>query len=127
MIFQEIREDLNMQSHCLRHQERPATNRCASCLKPLCGECCQSYAEGIFCGEACHQSILDGQVRASKMAQMEKEMKEWRQKQFAIKVSSFCVLVGIAYFGWDYFPESVTGFIENTWASIKGLYATKKS
>ena len=61
------------------------------------------------------------------MAQMEKEMKDWRQKQLAIKMIFFTVLIGGAYFGWDYLPEQLTDIIESLWSSMKGLFAKKPS
>lgn len=108
-----------MQSHCLKHQERVATARCAACSIPLCDQCIQPYADGKYCSDQCHQSVQDGKVRQAKMDAQEEAVRKQQQTKAAIKtivyVGIFCAL----FFGWDYLPEAFTGWVEEMWDSIQ--------
>ncbi len=110
-----------MESHCLKHQGRPATKRCVSCLKPLCDECSQAYADGIYCGETCHVAAQEASQRAAVIAQSDKELAEWRQKQLAIKLIVMACLVFVFIMGWDYIPASVTDVVEGWWDGLTGI------
>lgn len=110
-----------MESHCLKHQGRVATKRCVSCLKPLCDECTQAYTDGIYCGDTCHEAAKATEARAAQIAQSDAELKEWQQKQMAIKMVVSLVVVCVLFFGWEHFPSAVTDPVEKIWASIKGL------
>ena len=112
-----------MESHCLRHQGRVATKRCVSCLKPLCDECTQAYTGGIYCSDTCHEQASATEQRAAKIAQSDKELKEWQQKMMAIKLVVALVTVCVLYFGWDYFPAVVTDNVEKLLDMIKGLFS----
>ena len=108
-----------MQSHCLNHQERVATNRCACCSKPLCDQCVQPYAEGKFCSDLCHENVLASAVRAGEMAKSDKELAEWKQRQLAYKLIGYSVVGMVLFFGWDHFPEVFTSNVEKLWKVFK--------
>lgn len=111
-----------MQSHCLNHQGTVATSRCSSCSIPLCDLCATSYPEGIFCSQSCHQSVLDGAVRAARMAKDEEELRQWRQKKAAIKMISWVVVGCALFFGWEYLPEAFTGTVEGWVQAVKAAF-----
>jgi hypothetical protein len=110
-----------MESHCLKHQDRTATKRCVSCLKPLCDECCQAYADGIYCGDTCHEAAKEAQERAALIAQSDKELAEWKQKQLAIKLIVTAVLVMVVIAGWDHLPPAFTDTIQDWWDGLTGI------
>lgn len=110
-----------MQSHCLNHQGIIATKRCSSCSIPLCDQCTQVYAAGVFCSEKCHQASLQAQERAAQMAQSDKELKERQQWQMARNLVVSLVVVTVLYFGWDSFPSALTDKVEQFWQMFKAL------
>ncbi len=110
-----------MKSHCLNHQDREATHRCVSCLKPLCESCIQSYAAGIFCGDECHEKSAATQERAAEIARSDRELKEWQQRQSAFKIITFVVVGFLLFFGWDHLPSVMTDNVEKLWDSMKAL------
>lgn len=111
----------SMQSHCLKHQERPAVSRCQSCSIPLCGDCTQSYAEGIFCSSQCHDNAEESKKRGAVLAKSEADLKEWQQRQWAIKTIT-CVVIGFAlFFGWDHLPTVLTDNVEKLWHVTKAF------
>jgi len=106
-----------VESQCLRHQGRTATKRCVSCLKPLCHECAQAYADGVYCSDGCHQAALETRERAAKIAQSDRELKEWQQKRMATNMMISLVVVAVLFFGWEYFPAWLTDNVEKFWNS----------
>lgn len=110
-----------MDSHCLRHQDRVATKRCVSCLKPLCEQCTQAYTDGIYCGEDCYQKAAETRDRAAKIAQSDKELKEYQQKMMAIRMVVALVTVCVLFFGWEFFPAVVTDNVEKLWDAMTGF------
>lgn len=110
-----------MESHCLKHQERVATKRCVSCLKPLCDECTQLYTGGIYCSDSCHQSALETQERAAQIAQSDRELKEWRQRRAAYRMIAMVALAVGIFLAWDHLPATLTGPIENIWDTVMGV------
>lgn len=110
-----------MESHCLKHQGRVATKRCVSCLKPLCEECSQLYPGGTYCGERCFEAAQEAEERAAKIAVSDAELKEWKQKQMAIKMVLALVTVCILFFGWEYFPDAFTSKVDAAWEALVDL------
>ena len=111
-----------MQSHCLNHQDKVATKRCISCLKPLCENCVQAYSDGAFCSDDCHSKAQATADRAATIARSDRELAEWQQRQTAYKIIG-TVVVGFAlFFGWEHLPPVVTDNVEKLWAAIKGLF-----
>ena len=108
-----------MESHCLKHQGRIATARCAACSIPLCDECIQPYEGGKYCGESCYQSVQESQVRVARMAAQDEAVRKRRQTQTAIKMAVYAVLICGLVFGWDYLPEALTDKVEALWQSMK--------
>ncbi len=113
-----------MQSHCLFHQERVATHRCVSCSKPLCDSCVQSYPDGSYCSTDCHDKAAEASVRLAKIAQDEKELAAWKQRQMAYKIIAYCVIGMVLFFGWDYLPKAFTDNVEKLWDVFKGFLKT---
>lgn len=111
-----------MQSHCLKHQERVATARCAACSIPLCDLCTQTYQDGVYCSDKCHESVIEGKARAERMAQEEEELRKWRQTRAAYKMIFYVALICGVVFGWDYLPDAFTGFVEQAWGKIKSSF-----
>lgn len=107
-----------MQSHCLKHQERIATHRCKACSKPLCEDCIQTYPDGIYCGEACHNSAAEATERLAQIRKDEKALSEREQMAFLIKLIVFVVVTAGLFFGWDSLPTAFTGKVEGLWHSI---------
>lgn len=107
-----------MESHCLNHQGIVATHRCVSCLKPLCSNCIQQFAEGVFCSTECHEQAESAAERAVQIAQSDADLKAWKQKQFAIKMVVTLVIGGGLYFGWDVLPSALTDNLEKFWDLI---------
>jgi polyferredoxin len=110
-----------MQSHCLNHQDTVATARCACCSKPLCDLCVQVYAEGKFCGVQCQQNAVASALRAAEMAQSDKELAEWKQRQLAYKLIGYTVVGFGLFFGWEYLPDVITSNVEKLWQAIKAF------
>ena len=108
-----------MSSHCLNHPGTLATKRCVSCLKPLCSNCTQLYAEGVFCGERCHELALKSAETAAVLAADEKALREQQQKILAYKIIAWVCVVAILFFGWDYFPAALTDSVEALWDKVK--------
>ncbi len=111
-----------MQSHCLKHQERLATARCAACSIPLCDECTQLHEDAKYCSKTCYQSVLDGQVRSARRAVQEEALRTRRQTRAAIKTIFYIVLVFALFFAWDSLPESFTGWAESLFETVKGAF-----
>lgn len=111
-----------MQSHCLNHQDKVATHRCVSCLKPLCESCIQTFPEGIFCGQQCHDSAGAAAERAAAIAKSDRELAEWQQRQLAFKIITTVVIGFGLFFGWDHLPSVITSNAEKLWSAIKGLF-----
>ena len=111
-----------MQSHCLNHQEKVATHRCVSCLKPLCETCAQSYAAGIFCSAQCHDNAEQTSVRAAEIAKRDAELREWLQRQTAIKIITTVVIGFALFFGWDHLPAVFTDNVEKLWNIFKAFF-----
>jgi hypothetical protein len=42
-------------SVCLNHTDRPASQRCKSCLRPICEQCVVQAEDGIYCSNRCVQ------------------------------------------------------------------------
>lgn len=115
-------ESCQMQSHCLRHQDKVATARCSSCSIPLCDECVQPYAEGKFCSDRCHKSALEGKVRAAELQAQHDAVKRQRQTKTAIKTIIYVALGFALFFGWDYLPEGFTSFVDEMLAKVKAAW-----
>lgn len=115
-------EIAGMQSHCLKHQERVATARCAACSVPLCDLCIHHHQDGKYCSDRCHESAQEGKVRAARLAAQEEVERKRRQTATAIKtivyVGVFCAL----FFGWDHLPEGFTSYVEGMWKSLKSQF-----
>jgi recombinational DNA repair protein (RecF pathway) len=111
-----------MSSHCLNHPGILATKRCVSCLKPLCDSCTQLYAEGVFCGEPCHESAVAAAEKGAVIAAEEKALRERQQRALAYKMIAWVSVIAILFFGWDYFPEAVTDKIELYWGKFKSNF-----
>jgi|GEM_PF-349056 len=111
-----------MSSHCLNHPGTLATKRCVSCLKPLCSNCTQLYAEGVFCGERCHELALKSAENAAVLAADEKALREHRQRMLAYKMIAWVSVVAILFFGWDYFPVTLTDKVETLWGKIVAAF-----
>lgn len=111
-----------MQSHCLNHQEKVATKRCISCLKPLCENCVQAYTEGVFCGDDCRTKSLATAERAATIAASDRQLAEWQQRQTAYKIITTVVVGFGLFFGWEHLPAVLTDNVEKLWAAIKGLF-----
>lgn len=114
-----------MQSHCLKHQERVATARCAACSIPLCDECVQPYEDGKYCSDKCYQSVQDGKVRMAKMAAEEEATRKRRRTLAAIKLIIYLAIGLGLYFGWDQLPENVTDLVESSWDKFKSAFNGK--
>jgi len=44
------------QETCLKHPDRKAISRCATCHAPVCKECAVKRGKSIFCSESCAES-----------------------------------------------------------------------
>jgi hypothetical protein len=110
-----------MQSYCLFHQESVATHRCRSCSKPLCDLCIQTYPEGVYCSTECHDKAAEASVRLAKIAEDEKALAEWKQRQLAYKLIAYCVIGLGLFFGWDHLPAAITDNVEKLWDAIKAF------
>ncbi len=97
-----------MPSECLNHPGRVASHRCVSCLKPLCQDCTQSYAEGIFCSNQCHENAKLTEERAAILAKSDEDLKAWQKRQNLIKVAVWAVIIGLIYGLWDKLPTVIT-------------------
>jgi hypothetical protein len=42
-----------MSSVCVNHPDRVATERCATCHKPVCGECVVKARNSVYCSRTC--------------------------------------------------------------------------
>jgi type II secretory pathway component PulF len=111
-----------MASECLNHPGIPATKRCISCLKPLCGNCTQLYPEGVFCGERCHELAAVSAEKAAVIAADEKALKERQQKALAYKTIFWVILTAVVFFGWDSFPAVITDNVEQFWTKLKAQF-----
>ncbi|MCA9775991.1 MAG: hypothetical protein KC800_04715 [Candidatus Eremiobacteraeota bacterium] len=111
-----------MSSHCLNHPGIAATKRCVSCLKPLCNNCHQLYAEGIFCSDQCHELALKAAENAAVLAADEKALRERRQKMLAYKMIAWVAMIAFLFVGWDYFPATLTENVENLWDQIVAAF-----
>ena len=45
-------------SVCLNHPNMPAVARCATCSKPICGECVKVFDGVTYCSKLCYENAL---------------------------------------------------------------------
>lgn len=108
------------QSHCLRHQERPATNRCKSCLKPICDECTYTTPEGKFCSDECHKNDISSGERLARLKADEAALAAEQRRAAIIKaVVTLVVLAGL-YFSFPAWPASIREPVEKVIYSVTG-------
>jgi hypothetical protein len=108
------------QSHCLRHQERPATNRCKSCLKPICDECTYTTPEGKFCGDQCHQNDISSAEKMARLKADEAALAAEQRRAAIIKTVVMLALIAGVYFGWPHFPASIRTPVEKLIRTVRG-------
>ncbi|OGV68388.1 MAG: hypothetical protein A3K19_05315 [Lentisphaerae bacterium RIFOXYB12_FULL_65_16] len=53
---------------CLKHTDREATTKCATCFKPLCEECAKPADGHVFCSEQCQQNFAASAGRMAAVA-----------------------------------------------------------
>lgn len=85
---------------CLNHPDTPATARCATCAKPVCGQCAVPGGDQVFCSGVCRQNGLDSAVVVNDIMQIKKRGDFRRRVLLLLKL---IILAGLVYAGWVYY------------------------
>lgn len=108
------------QSYCLRHQDRPAANRCKACLKPICEECTYSTPQGKFCSDECHQNDLNSAEKLARLRADEAALEAERRRAALVKLVVTIALIVGGYFAWPHLPANLRQPVENAVRSVTG-------
>ncbi len=108
------------QSHCLRHQEREATGRCKSCLKPICDECTYTTPEGKYCSDECHQNAKASVEKMARLKADEAALAAEQRRAMLVKLVVCAVLCVVLYGAWPLFPASIRTPVENAIKTVTG-------
>jgi hypothetical protein len=68
---------------CLNHTDRQATVKCATCFKPLCGECVLRHGRQVFCSKECLANTVRTSGILSRFIQHEKQSSRRQQQMTA--------------------------------------------
>lgn len=92
---------------CLTHQERPATHRCRTCARPLCGQCALEFEEGTYCSPECRDRARAAEARIADHRARDRAAHAREAQSRALR----WLLLGLLALGllmaWPYLPDSL--------------------
>ncbi|HPY89434.1 MAG TPA: B-box zinc finger protein [Lentisphaeria bacterium] len=90
-------------SVCLNHPNVAAVARCATCSKPICGECAQVHDGSTFCSKLCYDNAMRTGMMVDDV-QRRKGMANFRRK-IAI-IINLLILAAIIYAGYHFYTRN---------------------
>ncbi|MHB2016133.1 MAG: hypothetical protein ACYCW6_04220 [Candidatus Xenobia bacterium] len=97
-------------SVCLNHTDRPAPNRCSSCLKPICNECVVRADAAIFCSADCRDKAA---AHAARVGSLDSGPRKSPLGGLVSLLGTVIVVGALAWLSWPYLPHSFKAMIQH--------------
>ena len=112
-------------SVCLNHPDTPATTRCTTCGRPVCGKCVVRRDGADYCSESCAASAQSSAGRVgSVMARKKKSENGKRIRTIIILI----LLIAAAAAGYSYYKKNkskVDRSLQNTIRKTESTISTE--
>ena len=97
-------------SVCLNHPDQPASSRCTTCFKPVCGECITRAHGEDFCSEQCASNYGATRDTIEEFQQQTDRRRAAKRRRRLIML----IILGVAaYFAYRYIRENPDVYPEN--------------
>ena len=85
-------------SVCLNHPNVEAVARCATCSKPVCGECAQVHDGGTYCSQLCHDNAKRTGMMIEDVERRKAKANFRRRLKMIINLLVLAAIAGGAYY-----------------------------
>lgn len=85
-------------SVCLNHPNVEAVARCATCSKPVCGECAQVHDGGTYCSQLCYDNAKRTSIMVEDVERRKAKANFRRRLKMIINLLILAAIIGAAYY-----------------------------
>jgi len=108
-------------SVCLNHPDRPATERCTVCFKPICGECAVRSGQAAFCSQTCSGNYE--RTRGTIGAWHDQRQRELsrRRRRMIVRLVILLILAIAAYLYFSRNPDTLDSLKNRAGKTVQGV------